>query len=143
MGLAEPDTSMQNLSMASAGWTNPAHFQRCAGKYGFRSMAKAEREAERVSNKLGELVLAYTCCDCGLYHIGHADLSQRLARVPHVEKPCEQCGGVIPCEKKHKAKQYGSTALYCSDTCQRTAAKIRREAREVRKLAPGVAQNQP
>jgi len=92
-------------------------------------MAQAEIQAERASKVTGELIIAYICFDCGMFHIGHADLSQQLARIPHVDRPCEHCGAVIPDNKKNKAKQFSSIALYCSDQCQTKASLERRESR--------------
>ena len=96
-------------------WINPDHSKRCEGKRAYRTMARAELEAERASKRTGELIIAYTCFDCRLFHIGHADLSQQLARVPHVDRPCQHCDEVIPDSKQQKAKRFGSVALYCSN----------------------------
>lgn len=122
--------------MASQEWTNPAYFKRCFGKFGFRSIAKAEIEAERASAKTGDLILAYTCCDCSQVNIGHADLSQQLARIPHIDRPCQKCDGIIPESKKQKAKQFQGVALYCSDLCQREAARKRRSERTAMSSPP-------
>ena len=116
--------------MPRSEWINPAHFARCDGKRGFRSLAMGEIEAERASVETGDLILAYTCCDCGRVHIGHADLSQQLARIPHIDRPCKECGGIVPESKKQKAKRLQAVALYCSNLCQQVAAKRRRTERE-------------
>jgi hypothetical protein len=117
--------------MPKSEWIHPAHFRRCEGKRSFRSLAKAEIEAARASSKTGQLILTYPCFDCGWVHVGHAELSQRLARLPHLFRPCQQCGGVIPESKKQKAKQFQAVALYCSDRCQKETAKQRRAQRIV------------
>ena len=116
-------------------WRNPAHLSRCEGKHAFRSLARAEIEAERASRKTGELILAYTCCDCGSAHVGHADLSQQFARVEHVDQGCKHCGQPIPESKKRKAFFYASKALYCSDRCQSEARRERDKARRAGLLA--------
>ncbi|MBB5343393.1 KH domain-containing protein [Tunturibacter empetritectus] len=84
--------------MSASTWQNPAHFQSCDGKRAFRSLAEAEIEAERASKKTGELILAYTCYDCGRFNVGHADLSQQLARILHLDRPCQRCGQVEEAE---------------------------------------------
>ena len=61
--------------------------------------------------------------------MGHADLSQQFVRIPHIDRPCQQCGGIIPESKKQKAKRYQSMALYCSNLCQKAAARQRRALR--------------
>ncbi len=105
-------------------------YKRCDSKIAHRSMRIAERLAERASMKKGELIIAYRCIDCGSFHIGHADLSQRLARAPHVDLPCQHCGATIPEFKKWKAEVFQSRALYCSDRCQKVAADRRRVRRK-------------
>lgn len=115
--------------MTAEEWKNPAHFNRCARKRGFPSMRKAEIQAERASAKTGDLIIAYACFDCGMFHIGHADLSQRLAHTRLADRPCQHCGQTIPEEKTQKAKRFRTTALYCSDQCQRNAQRKRRTIR--------------
>lgn len=115
--------------MALATWKNPAHYRRCQSKRAYRSLCAAEVQAERASDQTGELILAYTCCDCGSAHIGHADLSQQLARIPHMDRPCLNCGGTIQEAKKRKAERFHAEPLYCSERCQRRASLNRREAR--------------
>ncbi len=115
--------------MTLAHWKNPAHFRRCESKRAYPSLGEAEVQAARASDRTGELILAYTCCDCGSAHIGHADLSQQLARVPHMDRPCLHCGGTIPEAKKLKAARLHAQALYCSDRCQGWASLKRRDAR--------------
>ncbi len=110
-------------------WINPDHVKRCQGKHVYRTMARAELEAERASQRTGELIIAYTCFDCREIHIGHADFSQQLARIPHVDRPCQHCNAEIPESKKQKAKRMHSVALYCSDECQTRASLKRRELR--------------
>lgn len=106
-------------------WINPAHFSRCHGKRRFHSMVLAERKAEQASLRTGDLILAYECCDCGRFHIGHADPSQTLARTPRIDHPCKQCGGAIPAFKKQRARFFQGVAVYCSDRCKKNAAKKR------------------
>ena len=110
-------------------WINPEHFKRCDGKQAYRTMKQAEIRAERASKSTGELIIAYTCFDCRMIHIGHADLSQQLARIPHVDRACQHCAAEIPESKKQKAERFRSVALYCSDQCQAKASADRRTAR--------------
>lgn len=91
--VCNPDTkeSWSREVIVHEPWINPDHFQRYRGNHVYRTMARAEIEAERASKRTGELILAYTCFSCRRVHIGHADLSQQLARVPHVARPCQRC----------------------------------------------------
>lgn len=54
--------------------------RRCDGKVPYRTMPRAELAAAKKSLQLSELLIAYECCDCGRFHIGHADQSQKAAR---------------------------------------------------------------
>lgn len=78
-----------------APWTNPLTRLRCGSKAPYRSMRAAEAKAERASMRAGELIIAYECPDCGRFHIGHADLSQRLAHKVRVPR-CRVCDEPIP-----------------------------------------------
>src|ERR1700727_313413 len=60
-------------------WNNPAD-RRSNRKLSYRSMAIAEKNANRASQKEERLIIAYQCFDCGSFHIGRADNSQKLAR---------------------------------------------------------------
>ena len=97
--------------------------RRCAGKTRFPNMARAERRAEALSIRTGDLILAYECADCGRFHVGHADLSQRLARAIHVDRNCLRCGKPIYETLQQKAKRWGSPSLYCSAGCRKAARK--------------------
>ena len=90
---------------------------------------------------MGELILAYTCPDCGRFHIGHADRAQILARQEHEGLPCQHCGGVIPEFKKQRAQRFKGCALYCSDGCQKSAAQLRRRARQDAGGQPAMAKS--
>ncbi len=68
-------------------------------------MRQAEQKAERASGRTGELIIAYECVDCGFYHIGHADLSQRLAREVRIAR-CRVCGSPIPEHRLRNIKQH-------------------------------------
>ena len=115
--------------MRQGGWINPVHFRRCQGKQRFRTFAQAEPVAERASRKTGELILAYTCFDCGRIHIGHADRAQQLVREERSGPACRHCGELLPESKLQKGERFDTQALYCSDKCQRLAAKQRRRER--------------
>jgi hypothetical protein len=116
--------------MSATEWKNPAHFKRCHGKRGYSSIRKADIQAERASARSGDLIIAYACFDCGYFHIGHADLSQQIVRVPLAARPCQHCGGPIPEAKTLKATRFHSTALYCSDQCQKKAQRKRKTMRK-------------
>ena len=103
-----------------------AYNRRYNGKAAYSGMLKAESRAESASGRAGALIIAYECPDCGRFHIGHADLSQRLAREVHVDRGCLRCGSPIHEALRQKAKQWGSPSLYCSALCRREAAQERR-----------------
>jgi hypothetical protein len=116
-------------------WQNPA-LRRCDSKLAFRSLNQAAVQAERASSRTGELIIAYTCFDCGAFHIGHADLSQQLAHTAPVEPGCRECNLPIPEAKKRRARACSAKAIYCSDRCQRVAEKKRRVQRQMSSVAP-------
>ena len=115
-------------------WQNPA-LRRCDSKRAYRSLKLAAAQAEQASNRTGELIIAYTCFDCGAFHIGHADLSQQLAHDVLLEPGCRRCGQTIPEARKRQARAYSAQAIYCSPRCQK-AAKKRRSAQ--RRISNGV-----
>jgi hypothetical protein len=53
---------------------------RCQGKIPYRTIERAELVAAKRSLVLSELLIAYECFDCGRFHIGHADASQKALR---------------------------------------------------------------
>jgi hypothetical protein len=116
-------------------WQNPA-LKRCDSKLAFRSLNQAAVQAERASNRTGELIIAYTCFDCAAFHIGHADLSQQLAHSVPLEPGCRQCGQTIPEAKKRQARAYSVKPIYCSVRCQRVAKKRRSAQRLMSSVAP-------
>jgi hypothetical protein len=48
----------------------------------------------------------------------------------YADRPCLQCGQVIPETKKEKARSFHSVALYCSDQCQKNAQRKRKAIRK-------------
>jgi hypothetical protein len=76
-------------------WSNPAE-RRCNRKAAYPSMSLAEQKAETASSRTGSLIIGYQCYDCGKFHIGHADESQRIARQESIDTPapakCILCG---------------------------------------------------
>jgi hypothetical protein len=116
-------------------WQNPA-LRRCDSKLAFRSLNQAAIQAERASSRTGELIIAYTCFDCGAFHIGHADLSQQLAHTVSVEPGCRECNLPIPEAKKRRARACSAKAIYCSDRCQKVAERKRRAQRQMASVTP-------
>jgi hypothetical protein len=116
-------------------WKDPA-LTRCDSKRVYRSLNQAAVQAERASNRTGELIIAYTCFDCGAFHIGHADLSQQLAHLAPVDSGCRECNLPIPEAKKRRARACSSKAIYCSDRCQRVAERKRRVLRQMSIVTP-------
>jgi hypothetical protein len=92
-------------------------------------MKVAERRAEKATAKTNDLITAYKCPDCGRFHIGHPDLSQKLAFQVHVDRGCLRCGGPIHEALRQKAKRWGWPSLYCSPACRKLAARQRRQAK--------------
>jgi hypothetical protein len=115
-------------------WQNPAILTRNR-KVAYRSMAIAEKSARRASERAGELIIAYECCDCGRFHIGHANKSQiivreRLERRLHnLPTSCPRCGSPIPEERRLAAWESGNRNVYCSKKCQQKGGKKLRHAR--------------
>jgi hypothetical protein len=118
-------------------WQNPA-LTRCDSKRAYRSLKQAAVQAELASNRTGELIIAYTCFDCGVFHIGHADLSQYLANVALVDPGCRECNLPIPEAKKRRARACSAKAIYCSDRCQKVAERKRRAQRQMSIVTPSV-----
>jgi hypothetical protein len=78
-------------------WNNPAE-RRCNSKAGYPNMTIAEKRAAKATAKADELIIAYKCFDCGMFHIGHADESQKIARQINVRPAgpkCVLCGAVM------------------------------------------------
>jgi len=116
-------------------WKNPAYW-RCHGKRKFSAISSAEKVAAQDSAHTGELIIAYKCYDCGLFHVGHADLSQRIAHerslcqghsLPTI---CPHCGKSISEERRVAARESGNQNVYCSTKC---SEKGRKKARHIRK----------
>lgn len=115
-------------------WRNKAHESRCEGKHGFQKAEVAEQSARAASLRTGQLIIAYRCYDCGLWHIGHADQSQAQAHLPRtasdltiagqgIDQPlCEICGNEIPMVRISQARECNSDTPVCSEAC----AKVRR-----------------
>ena len=111
-------------------WLKKHHYARCEHKQGFEYPSVADRLAKEASQKTGELIISYQCFDCGLWHIGHADESQRRVRVPLDQALCIVCGTVIPEARLRKAKRYGTTTRTCKPGCTHQLARKRRAERE-------------
>ena len=120
-------------------WNNPA-MSRCNDKQAYRRIDIAEKVAERDSRRTGDLIIAYECYDCGRFHVGHADHSQRLVREGHERRGfalptmCPCCGKPIPEERRRAAWESGNRTVYCSRKCRQKGGKkarhVRRAARE-------------
>ena len=141
-------------------WVKHAHKQRCEGKRGYRNASQADEDAEKASKKLGALILSYECCDCGLWHIGHADQSQIAARwqanEPRVvkilcqemaQRPvecefCGRCGKFIPEDRYQELLISGGDVWTCSPLCARrrksSNKQRRRGERARRKTVPSL-----
>lgn len=112
-------------------WRNPA-MRRCDRKIAYGSWRRAESRAQKVSGMTGELIIAYQCYDCGKFHIGHADESQKIVRQTKehtLQVCCPNCKGPIPPDRRAAAETHGSSIMYCSNQCHNAWDKKRREAR--------------
>lgn len=121
-------------------WTNPAK-RRCDSKVPYRYIASAEKVARKASMRVGELIIAYECPDCGAFHIGHADQSQIIVRrEPDVRRfvlptTCPHCGGPIPEERRRAAENSGTYTVYCCKKCRDKGGKKARHARRAAQVA--------
>jgi hypothetical protein len=112
------------------------HFRRCARKRGFRDPNIADELARRASLKTGELIISSECYDCGKWHIGHADLSQILARIPPSGPTCIICGRRISEARIEKAKRWGSPTPTCSKPCTQEMRRQRAQQKRPEPTAP-------
>ena len=106
-------------------WLRKAHDRRCARKQWFARVADATEVAREMSRKHGELFMAYECCDCGNWHVAHADKAQQALMPPlseirgntvNEELCCPECGAIITKKRLHELK--GSQQLpTCSKAC--------------------------
>jgi hypothetical protein len=124
-------------------WNNPA-LRRCDSKAWYPSWKVAESAAQRVSIRIGELVIAYPCFDCNCFHVGHPDRSQIIVRGTASRTPekapaaiilpraCPYCGGDIPDERRRAASMSSTPTVYCSRRCQQSRSK---KAQHERKAA--------
>jgi hypothetical protein len=91
---------------------------RCDRKRGFWSAKKADELAMKATAKAGQLIVSYQCYECGLWHIGHADLSDILAHRPRGKQKCEVCKRLIAGSRMGKARRLGIRITTCSKACQ-------------------------
>ena len=113
-------------------WRNPA-IRRCYRKIAYPSWRKAEKRAEKASIRTGDLIIAYECYDCGKFHIGHADLSQKIVRevsVSSVNSHCPRCNAPISDKRRYQAAESGDTTVYCSAKCQDKWGKKKKRAKK-------------
>ena len=121
-------------------WTSPAD-RRCDCKVPYRYITTAEKAARKVSQRTGELIIAYECPDCGCFHIGHADKSQIIVREQqaihrsHLPSSCPHCGSPIPEERRRASVASGNPNVYCSNTCRVKGGKKARHARRAAQVA--------
>lgn len=78
--------------------------KRCDDKQYFKYIGKASEIAQKLSKRLNKLMVAYKCLDCDGYHVGSADLTQRLA---HVSKPRKETW------KDIKVRALKNSCSYC------------------------------
>ena len=126
-------------------WKNPA-LRRCDRKAAYPNWKVAEAVAQKVSVRIGELIIAYHCFHCGRFHIGHADRSQIIVR-ENAARPkarargpialpdvCPHCGKGIPEDRRRAARKSRTPTVYCSRRCQQNGS---RKARRARREAAG------
>ena len=124
-------------------WIQKHHENRCEGKQAYRKASLADEQAEKATHRAGELIISYQCYDCGKWHIGHADQSQILARVPTSKPTCVICKGLINEARLQQAEQNGTHTTTCSKTCARQQRSRRsRERRLAEQAAPPAGQPQ-
>jgi hypothetical protein len=76
----------QTVPLASVPEWKSLSWQRCDRKRPYYSMKKAASRAREKSLASGHMLIAYTCCHCGLFHIGHPDKSQYLVHEEEMEQ---------------------------------------------------------
>jgi predicted RNA-binding Zn-ribbon protein involved in translation (DUF1610 family) len=108
-------------------WIQKYADARCGTKKAFRKASKADSAAMKASLRTGELIVSYQCCDCGRWHIGHAEEAQVLARRTPVDPLCIICGKPI---SKSRRRRAGASTQVCSSQC---AKRKRRRAYQQRK----------
>jgi hypothetical protein len=91
---------------------------RCDRKRPFWSARKADEAAMKATAKAGQLIVSYQCYECGLWHIGHADLSQVLVRMRPEHPKCVICERPIETSRLRKARRLGTRITTCSKPCQ-------------------------
>jgi hypothetical protein len=115
-------------------WVQKQHEKRCEGKIAFRRASRADIAAQKMTHKKKDLFVSYQCCDCGLWHIGHADQSQLQARVPASMPRCEICRKKIPEERLTKSIISDSPTRTCSNGCATEAHRRRKLQRKLMAL---------
>jgi hypothetical protein len=101
-------------------WRNPA-FRRCYRKAAYSTWQKAQEKAKKASIRTGDFIVAYQCCECGKFHIGHEDQSQKRIReeqLATVSTRCTRCGDPVDIARRHKAAESGATTVFCSRNCR-------------------------
>src|SRR5207302_8076086 len=91
---------------------------RCERKRAYRDPRLADKLAQRATRKAGQLVISYQCYECGMWHIGHADVAEVLARLSPGRPICEICGRIIEVTRLDKARRNGTRIPTCSKRCQ-------------------------
>ena len=112
-------------------WLKKAHEARCEGKQAFRSAQLADKLAAKASNKLGELVISYECCDCGWWHIGHADPTQQKTHRPIEQMFCGTCKKFIPEQRWKVLHDSGATNFTCSKQCSKRLSRLNAKAGKI------------
>jgi RNase P subunit RPR2 len=116
-------------------WIKKAHEERCENKQAFRSAELADELALKASMKLGKLVISYECCDCGQWHIGHADKTQITAHRPLDRMFCVECSEILPEQRLLTLRVGRSSTMTCSPAC--TKKRNQRTKRNGRMLQLG------
>jgi len=111
-------------------WHYPSR-SRCDKKAAYPSMKIAESKARESTKRASQLIIAYKCFDCSAFHIGHADSSQKLARIKKAKSlpTCDLCGAII---SKRIGKFIRTPLGFACGTknCRRRCAAIRLAARQ-------------
>jgi hypothetical protein len=118
-------------------WRNPA-FRRCYRKIAYSTWKKAEERAEKAGIRTGELIHAYKCPECRMFHIGHPDQSEKIRRelaVWSLNSRCPRCNRTVSDERRYQAAESGKTTVYCSQKCQDSWRMKNKKKRGAKKLA--------
>jgi hypothetical protein len=118
-------------------WRNPITARRCDGKRAYRTVEYASKVAKGDSERSGDYIVAYFCYDCGLWHVGHADLTQKIIAEQEFDK-LHPTVTVIPVGEDGRVCQNPECSngvpekgtVFCTKNCRKRARMLRKQEAE-------------